>query len=249
MESSSPPIINHDRITATERVIRPYIRRTPVITVDGNDFGLGSSGLLALKLENLQHTGSFKPRGAFANLLTRQVPAAGVAAASGGNHGVAVAFAAMRLGIKATIFVAKITTAAKVDRIRAYGAELVVTGEVYPEAVAACEAYVAHTGALAIHPYDQPETILGQGSVGMELEADHSDIDTLLVAVGGGGLIGGIAAWYERRVRIIAVEPETAPTLHYGWRDRRRLAGAANGRHADVSDRAKICGQGGTRHR
>ena len=229
MESSSPPIINHDRITATERVIRPYIRRTPVITVDGNDFGLGSSGVLALKLEYLQHTGSFKPRGAFANLLTRQVPAAGVAAASGGNHGVAVAFAARRLGIKATIFVARITTAAKVDRIRAYGAELVVTGEVFPEAVAACEAYVAHTGALAIHPYDQPETILGQGSVGMELEADHSDIDTLLVAVGGGGLIGGIAAWYERRVRIIAVEPETAPTLHHALKAGRPVEAPAGG--------------------
>jgi threonine dehydratase len=205
--------INRDSIAATERLIRPYVRHTPAITIDAGDFGLERRPL-AFKLEFLQHSGSFKPRGAFTNLLTRKAPEAGVVAASGGNHGAAVAFAAMRLGIKATIFVPKVTSPAKLDRIRAYGAELVVTGEVYAEALAASEAHVAQTGALAVHAYDQPETLLGQGTVGLELEADRPDIDTLLVATGGGGLIGGIAAWYAGRIRIVSVEPEAAPTLH-----------------------------------
>ena len=167
-----------------------------------------------LKLEFLQHTGSFKPRGAFANLLTRSAPEAGVVAASGGNHGVAVAYAAMRLGIRATIFVPTVASPAKLERIRGYGAELVVGGERYADALTASEAFAAHTGALPVHAYDQPETLLGQGSVGLEIEADVPDIDTLLVAVGGGGLIGGIAAWYAGRICIVAVEPELAPTLH-----------------------------------
>lgn len=202
-----------DNITATERLIRPHIRRTPVIAIDPGDFGLEGFSL-KFKLEFLQHTGSFKPRGAFANLLTRKAPAAGVAAASGGNHGAAVAYAAMRLGIKAAIFVPEVASPAKLDRIRSYGAELVVGGARYVDALAASEAYIAETGALPVHAYDQPETLLGQGSVGLELEADAPEIDTLLVAVGGGGLIGGIAAWFEDRVRVVAVEPETAPTLH-----------------------------------
>jgi threonine dehydratase len=206
-------MIDRDHIAATERLIRPYVRHTPVITIDAGDFGL-TPGPLALKLEFLQHTGSFKPRGAFASLLTRQAPKAGVVAASGGNHGAAVAFAAMRLGIKAAIFVPKITSPAKLDRIRSYGAELVVTGEVYAEALAASEQRLAEMGALAVHAYDQPTTLLGQGTVGLELEADRPDIDTLLVAVGGGGLVGGIAAWYQGRTQVMAVEPEAAPTLH-----------------------------------
>jgi threonine dehydratase len=205
--------IDRAGIEATHRLIDPHVRHTPTITVDAGDFGLASAPL-AFKLEFLQHTGSFKPRGAFANLLTRNAPPAGVVAASGGNHGAAVAFAAMRLGIKAVIFVPKVTSAAKLDRIRAYGAELVVAGEVYADALAASEAHVARTGALPVHAYDQPETLLGQGSVGLELEADRPEIDTLLVAVGGGGLIGGIAAWYEGGTRVVAVEPEAAPTLH-----------------------------------
>jgi threonine dehydratase len=205
--------IDRDAIAATERLIRPHVRHTPAITIDAGDFGL-APGPLAFKLELLQHTGSFKPRGAFASLLTRKAPAAGVVAASGGNHGAAVAFAAMRLGLKAAIFVPKITSPAKLDRIRSYGAELVVTGEVYAEALAASEKRVAETGALAIHAFDQAPTLLGQGSVGLELEADRPEIDALLVAAGGGGLIGGIAAWYSGRIRVVSVEPEAAPTLH-----------------------------------
>jgi threonine dehydratase len=167
-----------------------------------------------MKLEFLQHTGSFKPRGAFANLLTRPAPAAGVVAASGGNHGAAVAYAAMRLGIRATIFVPHITSPAKLERIRGYGAELVVAGDRYADALAASEDFVTRSGALAVHAYDQAETMIGQGTVGLEIEHDAPKIDTLLVAVGGGGLIGGIAAWYAGRIRIIAIEPELSPTLH-----------------------------------
>ncbi|HML10093.1 MAG TPA: threonine/serine dehydratase [Stellaceae bacterium] len=225
-------LIDRDRIAATERLIRPYIRRTPVITVDAGDFGV-APGPLALKLEFLQHTGSFKPRGAFANLLSRQAPAAGVVAASGGNHGVAVAFAAMRLGIKAAIFVPKIASSAKLDRIRSYGAELVVTGEVYAEALKASETRIAETGALAIHAYDQPETLLGQGTVGLELEADRPDIDSLLVATGGGGLIGGVAAWFRGATHVVSVEPETAPTLYDALKAGRPVDAPAGGIAAD----------------
>jgi len=205
--------IDREGIAATERLIRRYVRHTPAIAIDAADFGLAPARLV-FKLEFLQHTGSFKPRGAFANLLTRTAPAAGVVAASGGNHGAAVAYAAMRLGIRAAIFVPRVTSAAKRDRICSYGAELAVIGETYAEALAASEERVARSGALPIHAYDQPETLFGQGSVGLELEADRPEIDTLLVAVGGGGLIGGIAAWYRGRIRIVAVEPEAAPTLH-----------------------------------
>jgi threonine dehydratase len=224
--------ITRDTIAATERLIRPHIRRTPVIAVNAGDFGLGGFSL-SFKLEFLQHTGSFKPRGAFAHLLTRKAPEAGLVAASGGNHGAAVAYAAMRLGIKAAIFVPEVTSPAKLDRIRSYGAELVVGGAGYADALAASKARIAQTGALAVHAYDQPETLLGQGSVGLELEADAPDTETLLVAVGGGGLIGGIAAWFETRVRVVAVEPEAAPTLHDAFAAGRPVDAPAGGIAAD----------------
>ena len=187
-----------------------------------------------VKLELLQHTGSFKPRGAFANLLTRPAPTAGVAAASGGNHGAAVAYAAMRLGIRATIFVPHITSLAKIERIRGYGAELVVAGDRYADALAASEDFATRTGALAIHAYDQPETMIGQGTVGLEIEGDAPKIDTLLVAVGGGGLIGGIAAWYAGRIRIVGVEPELSPTLHNALAAGRPIDAPAGGIAADL---------------
>jgi threonine dehydratase len=206
-------MLDRDAIAATERLIRPHIRHTPLVTVEGRDFA-AEFGTVRLKLEFLQHSGSFKPRGAFANLLGRTIPPAGVVAASGGNHGAAVAFAARRLGVPAAIFVPAIASPAKLDRIRCYGAELVVAGERYADALAASEARAAATGAMQVHAYDAPETLLGQGSVGLELERDAPDLETLLVAVGGGGLIGGIAAWYGGRVRVVAVEPEAAPTLH-----------------------------------
>ncbi len=205
--------IDRAAIQAIEPRIRPYIRRTPAIDLDPAEFGL-EAARLTLKLELLQHTGSFKPRGAFANLLTHDVPPAGVAAASGGNHGVATAYAAHRLGKAARIFVPTVASAAKVARIRAYGAELIITGDRYADALAECDRYIAESGALSVHAYDQRETILGQGSAGLELEQQAPYLDTVLVAVGGGGLIGGIAAWYAGKVKIVAVEPEGAPTLH-----------------------------------
>ena len=205
--------ITRERIAAMEPRIRPYIRHTPVLRVDMVDFDRPPMAV-DLKLECLQHSGSFKARGAFTNLLERPVPKAGVVAASGGNHGAAVAYAAMRLGHKATIFVPEVSPAAKLDRIRSYGAELVVGGARYAEALAASEAFAEKSGALQIHAFNQEETLVGQGTLGLEIEADLPEIDTLLVAVGGGGLIGGIAAWFAGRIRIIAVEPEGAPTLH-----------------------------------
>ena len=204
--------ISREDVAATYRLITPYIRVTPVLGVGGADFGL-SPFPLTLKLEQLQHSGSFKARGAFTNLLTRPVPGAGVAAASGGNHGVAVAYAAMRLGVPAKIFVPTVSSPAKIQRIREYGADLVVGGERYADALTASEAWIARSGALAVHAFDQRETLLGQATLGLELAGQAPELDTLLVAVGGGGLIGGIAAWYAGGIRIVGVEPEGAPTL------------------------------------
>jgi len=200
------------RILATEEAIRRNVRRTPVVTLAGDEVGIPGRQV-TLKLELLQHSGSFKVRGAFANLALRQVPTAGVVAASGGNHGVAVAFAARHHGVPAKIFVPRIASPAKIDRIRSYGADLVVGGDSYAEALAGSEAWLQQTNALAIHAFDQEETILGQGTLGLELEAQAAELDTVLVGVGGGGLLSGIASWYGGRIRLVGVEPEGAPTL------------------------------------
>ena len=205
-------MIGRDSIIETCDVIQPYVRRTPVIETEAADWGLGRFTAI-FKLELLQRAGSFKTRGAFANLLMRAVPAAGVVAASGGNHGVAVAYAAQRLGKPARIFVPGIASPAKIARIRECGAELSVSGERYADALAESERWAGSTGALQVHAFDQLETLLGQGTLGLELEDQVAKIDTLLVAVGGGGLRGGIAAWYGGRIRLIGVEPEAAPTL------------------------------------
>jgi threonine dehydratase len=205
-------IVDQGSIAQTEGLIRPHIRRTPVIEVDAADFGLAVARL-SFKLELLQHAGSFKTRGAFANLLTREIPQAGVVAASGGNHGAAVAYASMKLGIPAKIFVPAISSPAKVQRIRNYRAELVVTGDRYADALAASEIWAGESGALSIHAFDQRETLLGQGTIGLEIEEQSPEIDTLLVAVGGGGLIAGIAAWFGSKVKVVGVEPEASPTL------------------------------------
>jgi threonine dehydratase len=204
--------IDRGSIAQTERLIRPHVRRTPIIEVDAADFGLAAASL-SFKLELLQHAGSFKTRGAFTNLLTREIPKAGVVAASGGNHGVAVAYASMKLGIPAKIFVPTISSPSKIQKIRDYRAELVVTGDRYADALAASGVWAEQSGALSIHAYDQRETLLGQGTIGLEIEQQSPDIDTLLVAVGGGGLIAGIAAWFAGRVRVVGIEPEASPTL------------------------------------
>lgn len=224
--------VTRERIAAMEPRIRPYVRHTPVLRVDMADFDRPPLAV-DLKLECLQHSGSFKARGAFTNLLERPVPEAGVVAASGGNHGAAVAYAAMRLGHKATIFVPEVSPQAKLDRIRSYGADLVVGGARYAEALAASERFARETGALQIHAFNQEETLVGQGTLGLEIEADLPQIDTLLVAVGGGGLIGGIAAWYAGRIRIIAIEPEGAPTLHRAFEAGHPVDAPAEGIAAD----------------
>jgi threonine dehydratase len=199
-------------IEQCEKVIRPYIRRTPVIEIGSGEFGLPAN-TISLKLELLQHSGSFKARGAFTNLLMREIPKAGVVAASGGNHGAAVAYAAMRLGKPAKIFVPSVSSPAKIQRIREYGADLAIEGDRYADALAASEAWALQTGAMPVPAFDQSETIMGQGTVGLELDAQATDIDTVLVSVGGGGLVAGIAAWYAGRIKVIGVEPFASPTL------------------------------------
>ncbi len=209
-----------ERIIEVERTIRPHVRRTPVVEANGADFGLASFPL-TFKLELLQHAGVFKTRGAFTHLLTRKVPPVGVAAASGGNHGAAVAYASQKLGVPAKIFVPSISSPAKINRIRGYGADLVVGGDRYDDARAACEAWVATSGAMTVHPFDQIETLQGQATLGLELEQQAPEVQTVLVAVGGGGLIGGLYVWAAgapagsaaARTKIVGVEPEGAPTL------------------------------------
>lgn len=224
--------ITRERIAAMEPRIRPFVRHTPVLRVDMADFARPPLAV-DLKLECLQHSGSFKARGAFTNLLERPVPKAGVVAASGGNHGAAVAYAAMRLGHKATIFVPEVSPPAKLERIRGYGAELVVGGARYAEALVASEDFAEKSGALQIHAFNQEETLVGQGTLGLEIEADLPELDTLLVAVGGGGLIGGIAASFAGRIRIVAVEPEGAPTLYRAFEAGQPVDAPAEGIAAD----------------
>src|SRR3984885_14039744 len=225
-------MISTNQILSTYQIIQPHIRRTPIIDVDAADFGVKAARLV-LKLESLQHAGSFKSRGAFTHLLTRSVPAAGVVAASGGNHGAAVAYAAMKRQVPAKIFVPKIASSAKIQQISDYGADLVIGGERYADALAASEAWVAQSGALPIHAYDQEETLLGQGTVGLELEEQASDITTLLVAAGGGGLTACIASWFHGRIKVVGVEPEQAPTLARALAAGRPVDAEAGGIAAD----------------
>jgi threonine dehydratase len=210
------PLIQQS-VAAVAARIRPYIRLTPVITISSDDLGL-PAGLLSLKLELTQHSGSFKVRGAFANLLLREIPDAGVAAASGGNHGAAVAYAASALGIPARIFVPEVSSPAKISRIRGYGADLVVEGATYSDALAVSQDWVAASGALPVPAFDQPETILGAGTTGLELRRQAPGATTVLCGVGGGGLISGLATAMltgadAGSVRLIGVEPEGAPTM------------------------------------
>jgi len=193
-------------------LIRPYIRRTPVVEIAAEDFGLKGAPL-TFKLEFMQYTGAFKARGGFANLLMREGTKAGVVAASGGNHGAAVAYAGMKLGIPAHIFVPSISSPAKIDKIKSYGADIHVGGATYADALEASRTFAAERGLVQIHAYDARETLLGQGSIAVEWAEQSPDLDTWIVAVGGGGLIGGMAAFAAGKPRIIGVEPVTAPTL------------------------------------
>ncbi len=203
-------VTRFDVETAAE-TIAPHVRRTPVIHLEPGAFGV--PGVIVLKLELLQHTGSFKPRGAFNRMLTAEIDDSGVLAASGGNFGLAVAYAAARLGHRAEIFVPSTSPAMKIDRIRAYGATVHVVEGYYAEAFAACDERAWETGAAFLHPYDQPAVVAGQGTLARELSEQVPVLDSVVVAVGGGGLIGGVAAWFASDVRTIGVEPEASPTL------------------------------------
>jgi threonine dehydratase len=208
--------ITADDLRAAHARTAPYVRRTPLLAADPGSFGDAD---VSFKLELLQHAGSFKARGAFNNLVSRAIPAAGVTAASGGNHGVAVALAARRLGHAATIFVPEISSPVKVAAIRAQGAEVVIGGARYADAQAACDRHARESGALLVHPFDAEATIAGAGSLAIEWEEDRArfglaPLDTVLIAVGGGGLIAGVAAWWRGRVKIVGVEPEGSRCLH-----------------------------------
>lgn len=211
-----PHAVNRASIEAARRRIAPFVRHTPLIRLQPGE--LGAPVAITLKLELLQHAGSFKPRGAFNRLLLAreagELPPSGVIAASGGNHGAAVAYAARALGLAAEIFVPELTPAAKRARIESFGARLVQTGATYAEALAASRVRQAETGALEVHAYDHQAVLAGQGTVAMEFEEDAPDLTHLLVATGGGGLIGGMAAWLAGRIKVISVEPAACPALH-----------------------------------
>jgi threonine dehydratase len=194
---------------------------------------LGLEFPVALKLELLQHAGSFKPRGAFNRLLSAALPASGVIAASGGNHGAAVAYAARALGVPAEVFVPELTPPAKVARIASYGARVVQGGETYAEALAASRTRQAQIGALEVHAYDHPAVLAGQGTVGREFELDAAELTHVLVATGGGGLIGGIAAWYAGSAAVVSVEPEACPALHDALRAGQPVTAPVGGLAAD----------------
>ena len=225
--------IDREAIAETYHSIRTHVRFTPTLEVSPSEFGAPKAHSLTLKLEYLQHTGSFKPRGAFANLLSRDIPTAGVAAASGGNHGAALAYAAHQLNHPARLFVPQYASETKVDRIRKLGGDVVVSGTEFGEVLANCAAYVEESGALNVHAYDQDETLLGQGTVGLELETQAPNIETVLVAVGGGGLIGGITAWYRDRLAIVGVEPATSCALHTALEEGRPVDVSVSGIAAD----------------
>ncbi|HEX3576598.1 MAG TPA: threonine/serine dehydratase [Rhodopila sp.] len=241
-------MIDRETVSAAAARIAPYVRHTPVLQDD-----LGTGAPVTLKLELLQHAGSFKPRGAFNRMLSAAIPSEGVIAASGGNHGAAVAYAARTLGVTAEIFVPAATPATKIARIASYGARVVRIGETYAEALVASRQRQAETGALEIHAYDHPDILAGQGTVAREFEQDAPDLTHILVATGGGGLIGGIAAWYAARVEgamvegakvegarvevakveVISVEPENCPGLHDALRAGHPVPAAVGGLAAD----------------
>ena len=206
---SRPP--DRADIDAAAARIAGSVRRTPVLDVEPGAFGLDHT--LVLKLELLQHTGSFKPRGAFNRVLSAGVPAPGLVAASGGNHGLAVAHVARSLGVSAEVFVPTASSAVKVAKLRSYGVRVVVGGDYYADAYAASARRAEETGALVVHAYEGVETVAGQGTLARELEQQAPDVDTVLVAAGGGGLVGGVASWYAGRAAIVSVEPERIPTL------------------------------------
>lgn len=205
-------MIAPEQIRAAAQRIAPYVRRTPVIQLERDAFGLDAQ--LTLKLESLQHTGSFKPRGAFNRVLSHGISAGTLVAASGGNHGVAVAYVARTLGLNAEIFVPTVSSPVKVQRLRDYGARVRIIGDVYADSLEASKERASQPDAFEVHAYDQPEVVAGAGTLGFELSEQAPELDTVLVACGGGGLIAGVASWYAGKARVVAVEPRACPTLY-----------------------------------
>ncbi|WP_214109488.1 threonine/serine dehydratase [Acrocarpospora catenulata] len=214
-------------VAQAARRIDGYVRHTPAYQAEPDRW---------LKLECLQHAGSFKVRGAFNRMLAAELPAAGVIAASGGNHGLAVAYAARRLGVRAEIFVPEVCAPVKIAGLRALGAEVVVGGAIYQEALEASRKRAADTGALEIHAYDQPEVVAGQGTLALELP----EVDTVLVAVGGGGLVAGVVAALDGRAAVVAVEPELIPTLHRALQAGEPTQVAVSGVGADALGASRV---------
>ena len=205
-------MVNRTDIEQARGRIAGYIRHTPVLAAPTDILNMRRN--LTFKLENLQVTGSFKPRGALNRILSHPaLPSAGLVAASGGNHGLAVAYAAQGLGLPCEIFLPTIAPQIKRAQIAALGAQVTIVGDVFVESLSAAEVKAELTGALSVHAFDHPDVVAGQGTIAAELEEQAPDLDTVLVAVGGGGFIGGIAAWYGSRTRVIAVEAEGSPTL------------------------------------
>ena len=189
-----------------------FIHQTPLWKLPGKALGVNCAEVW-LKLEHLQTSGSFKARGMLNRLLSNPIPASGVVIASGGNAGIAVAAAAKELGVRCEVFLPEVSSLAKRAKLAALGADVVVVGSAYADALKACLERQQQTGALLAHAYDQPEVVVGAGTLAAEVEAQGGLPDSVLVSVGGGGLIGGIASWFEQRSRVVALEPELAPTL------------------------------------
>jgi threonine dehydratase len=232
-------LVNRATVAAAASRIQGLVRHTPLLPVSKTEFS--TEHTVNLKLELLQHAGSFKTRGAFNRLLSAKIPSAGVIAASGGNHGAAVAYAAHQLGVPAEIFVPATTPATKINRIASYGAKVVTGGAAYADAYQACQERQRQTGALDVHAYDHTDVLSGQGTLARELEHDAPDLTHILVATGGGGLIGGIAAWYAGSAQIISAEPESCPTLYTALRAGAPVDVAVSGLAAD-SLGARRCG-------
>ena len=221
-----------DEIASAASRIEAHVRRTPVLDLAAG--ALGVEAPLTLKLEALQVTGSFKPRGAFNRMLTADVGPAGVVAASGGNFGLAVGHAARELGVHAEIFVPSTSPAAKIDKVHATGADVRVIDGYYDDASAAAQEARRITGAVWMHPFDQPEVVAGQGTIGAEIAGQVPDVDTVLVAIGGGGLIAGIASWFAgSRTRVVGVEPATCCSLYTAMAQGEPVDVPVSGRAAD----------------
>ena len=219
---AAPRVTREDIVAARRRIFdefKPFLRRTPVLKVSGASLGLGCAEAW-FKLEQLQVGGSFKARGMLNRLLSNTIPASGVIIASGGNAGIACAQAANALGVRCEVFVPELCPPAKQQKLASLGATVIVGGAFYPQALEACFARQRESGALLVHAYDQPEVVAGAGTLALEIEAQAGLPDSVLVSVGGGGLIAGIAAGFESRAAVIALEPEACPTLHEARRQR-----------------------------